>query len=161
MSPDEEAVSTSVCNYMHIIDIATHIQDSTYSSETPHAAWLTNKQFLSPLLVEYDHTISELNGQVASYQTELTTLVARVQEITDENTKLHSDLRKSLESRLKSPACVNGESVQVEAVQEQMDILARERDSHVDLWRQTTRELEILQRSDRVSLFVAMDWCDY
>ncbi len=161
MSPDEEAVSTSVCNYMHIIDIATHIQDSTYSSETPHAAWLTNKQFLSPLLVEYDHTISELNGQVASYQTELTTLVARVQEITDENTKLHSDLRKSLESRLKSPTRVSGGSVQVEAVQEQMDILSRERDSHVDLWRQTTRELEILQRSDRVSLFVAMDWCDY
>ncbi len=106
--------------------------------------------------MEYDHTISELNGQMASYQTELTTLLARVQEITDENTKLHSDLRKSLESQLKSPA--TGGSVQVKAVQEQMDILSRERDSHVDLWRQTTRELETLQRSDRVSSFVASDY---
>ncbi len=93
---------------------------------------------------------------MASYQTELTTLVARVQEITDENTKLHSDLRKSVESQLNSPAA--GGSVQVKAVQEQMDIISRERDSHVDLWRQTTRELEILQRSDRVSSFVAMDY---
>lgn len=125
-------------------------QESSLSLEAPHASWLTNKQLLSPLLVEYDHTISELNQQITTYQNELATLGTRVQEITEENTRLHSDLRQSLESQLKSSNGGSGGTV-VEAVQEQMNILSRERDSYVDLWRQTSRELETLQSSERVS----------
>lgn len=118
-------------------------------SLSPHAPWLTNKQFLSPLLVEYDHTISELNGQVGSYQSELTNLMGRVQEIAEENTKLHSDLRKSLESQLRSSNVSDGGVM--EAVQEQLNILSRERDSYVDLWRQVSKELDTLQSNNRVS----------
>ena len=90
------------------------------------------------------------------YQSELSSLSSRVQEITEENTKLHSELRKSLESQLKSSsATVRGEggggSVVVEAVQQQMDVLSKERDSYIDMWRQTSKELEIVQKNDQVN----------
>lgn len=83
---------------------------------------------------------------------------SRVQEITEENTKLHSELRKSLESQLKSSSTtvrgVTGEvggGVVVEAVQKQMDVLSKERDSYIDMWRQTSKELEIVQKNEQVN----------
>ncbi len=163
-----EQISSSVpsrnCEYALIaisvtLTIHNAIQESV--SLSPHAPWLTNKQFLSPLLVEYDHTISELNGRVSSYQSELTNLTRRVGEIVEENTKLHSDLRKSLESQLRSSGAGarDGGGV-IEAVQEQLDILSRERDNYIDLWRQVSKELDAVQSNNRVSLCVYLD-CDY
>ncbi len=140
------------CNYNGTV--YTYMQEP--SSLSPHAPWLTNKQFLSPLLVEYDHTISELNGQVASYQSELTSLTGRVQCIADENTKLHADLRKNLESQLRSSSSVRDGGGVMEAVQEQLNILSRERESYVQLWKQVSKELEALQSNHRVSVPVCM-----
>lgn len=131
------------------------------SSEAPNAPWLTNKQLLSPLLTEYDNTIAELNQQISVYQSEMTSLTSRVQEITDENSKLHSELRKNLESQLKPSSTivggvtgVGGGSVVVEAMQQQMDVLSKERDSYIDLWRQTSKELEAVQKNNQVNFHI-------
>ena len=36
-------------------------------------------------------------------------------------------------------------------LQQQVDILSKERDSYIDLWQQTTTELKALQKSHQVS----------
>ena len=81
--------------------------------------------------------------------------------IIEENSKLHTELRKSLEAQLQSSMGQGGgastggggvSTVIVEGLQQQVDLLCKERDSYVDLWRQTTSELETLQKSEQVRL---------
>ena len=94
-----------------------------------------------------------------TYQSELESLSSRVQEIIEENSKLHTELRKSLEAQLQSSMGQGGEAssgvggvstVIVGGLQHQLDLLSKERDSYVELWRQTTSELETLQKSEQV-----------
>lgn len=142
-----------------IATIKSPQETTALSSESPQAPWLTNKQLLCPLLVEYDHTIAELNSQLSTYRTELSLLSSQVQEVTEENTKLHSELRKNMESHLKTaPATSNSLShsgaegnVMVEALQRQTDVLSQERDSYIDLLRQASKNLEAVQKSERVN----------
>ena len=76
----------------------------------------------------------------------------------DENSKLHSELRRSLEAQLQASTGQGGgasgggvSTVVVKGFQEQIDLLSKERDSYIDLWRQTNSELENLQKSEQAS----------
>lgn len=94
-----------------------------------------------------------------THQSELESLSSRVQEIIEENSKLHTELRKSLEAQLQSSMGQGGgassgvggvSTVIVGGLQQQLDLLSKERDSYVELWRQTTSELDTLQKSEQV-----------
>ena len=78
----------------------------------------------------------------------------------DENTKLHLELRKALEAQLQMSTGQGGgassggggvSTVVIDGLRQQLDLLSKERDSYIDLWRQTTTELETLQRSEQAS----------
>ena len=95
---------------------------------------------------------------ISSLQSELENLSNRVQVIVDENGRLHSELKRSLEAQLQASTGQEGgasgggvSAVVVKGYQEQIDMLSKERDSYVDLWRQTNSELENLQKSEQAS----------
>ena len=50
-------------------------------------------------------------------------------------------------------------TVIVGGLQQQLDLLSKERDSYVELWRQTTSELETLQKSEQVRYDTVMWLC--
>ena len=93
----------------------------------------------------------------SSLQSELNSLSSRMEQITHENARLHSELRKSLEAQLQSSArgTANGGSINaaVEGLQQQMDILSKERDSYIELWKQTSKELDTSQKSEQVTTY--------
>lgn len=121
-------------------------------ADGPHPSWLTNRRLLTPLLTEYDAVISGLNSQIATYKSELESLRSRVQQVVDENTRLHSQLQQSLEAQLEASGVgiqAPGATTAVEGLQHQLDILSKERSSYLELWKQSSQELEHLQRAER------------
>ena len=81
-----------------------------------------------------------------------------MQEITEENTRLHTELRRTLEAQLQASTGAGGEGevsmVVANGLQQQVDMLSKERDSYIDLWQQTTTELKALQKSHQVNFFL-------
>lgn len=75
-----------------------------------------------------------------------------MEQITQENARLHSELRKSLEAQLHASTKGTSGSINtaVEGLQQQMDILSKERDSYIELWKQTSKELDMAQKSEQV-----------
>ena len=120
----------------------------------PYQSWQTDRRFLAPLIAEYDKVIAELNQQLVSHQTELESVIARAQQVSEENNRLHLELRKSAESKLSlvtsgiGAESGLGTSTALEALRQQVNMLTREKDSYVELWKQTTEELENTHRSD-------------
>ena len=79
-----------------------------------------------------------------------------MQEITEENTRLHTELKRTLEAQLQASTGAGSEGevsmVVANGLQQQVDMLSKERDSYIDLWQQTTTELKALQKSHQVNL---------
>lgn len=69
---------------------------------------------------------------------------------------MHSELRKSLEAQLQASSTSGGgggvSTVVIDGLRQQLDLLSKERDSYIELWRQTTSELESLQKSEQAGL---------
>ncbi|XP_065884311.1 sodium channel and clathrin linker 1-like [Dysidea avara] len=122
-------------------------QDTLLPSDGPTAPWLLEKRQLSPLLAEYDATIKELTDQVTSYESELQSLAQRVKEVTDENTKLHTDVRKHVERQLQNEGQEGSNSEAI--LCQRIDSLSQERDNYAELCKQTTEELEAAHKSER------------
>lgn len=85
-------------------------------------------------------------------------MAARIEQVTQENSRLHSELRRSLETqiqaatesgslRLKS----SGGADALDALKQQLEMVTRDRDSYQELLKKTSHELELVQRSDQVS----------
>lgn len=88
-------------------------------------------------------------------------MTSRVEHVTQENARLHSELRKSLEVRiqastqpgsrgLKSSGGVDIGSA-LDTLQQRLEIVTKDRDSYRDLLKNTSHELDLLQRNDQVS----------
>lgn len=79
-----------------------------------------------------------------------------MQQITEENTRLHTELKRTLEAQLQASTGGGSEGevsmVVANGLQQQVDMLSKERDSYIDLWQQTTTELKALQKSHQASL---------
>lgn len=82
---------------------------------------------------------------------------SRVEQVTDENSRLHSEVRKSLEARIEVATQKSGSlpssspRLSLEALQQQLDTVVRDRDSYRELLKKTSQELDLLQKSDQVS----------
>ncbi len=92
----------------------------------------------------------------------------RVEQVTEENSRLHLELRKNLEaqihaatqsgavgSKLSGRADVGD---MLKTLQQQLDMMTKDRDTYHDLLKKTSRELELVQRSDQVSFKEAAFW---
>lgn len=92
-------------------------------------------------------------------------MCSRVEKVTQENSRLHAELRKSLEVRIEAvtqlpvyqkPKSGGGESVRqrgLETLQQQLSAITRDRDNYRELLKKMSQELELLQRNDQVSCF--------
>ena len=88
-------------------------------------------------------------------------MTSRVEQITQENTRLHSELRKSLEARIETVAHSSSTGLKsssgvgvggvMDTLQQQLETVMKDRDSYRDLLRKTSNELDLLQRIDQVS----------
>ncbi len=87
-------------------------------------------------------------------------MTSRVEQVTQENSRLHSELRKSLEARIetatqsgsggsKFASGVNVGEV-VDTLQQQLEMVIRDRDNFRELMKKASNELEILQKIDQV-----------
>lgn len=88
-------------------------------------------------------------------------MASRIEQVTVENSRLHCELRKSLEIRIdqatqsaggKRSSDGNMKNV-VGTLQQQLEMVTEDRDNYRDFLRKTTNELEIMQKSDQVSCF--------
>lgn len=86
-------------------------------------------------------------------------MTSRVEQVTQENARLHSELRKSLEARIEtitqSGSSTTSSGIGVggvmDALQQQMEMVTKDRDNYRELLKKTANELDLLQRIDQVS----------
>ena len=88
-------------------------------------------------------------------------MTQRVEQVTEENSRLHLELRKNLEAQIHA-ATQSGSKMSgradvgdmLKTLQQQLDMVTRDRDTYQDLLKKTSRELELVQRSDQVRVKV-------
>lgn len=85
-------------------------------------------------------------------------MTSRVEQVTQENARLHSELRKSLEARIEAVTQSSSKSSSgvgfggvMDALQQQMEMVNKDRDNYRELLKKTANELDLLQRIDQVS----------
>ncbi|XP_062845472.1 centrosomal protein of 89 kDa [Trichomycterus rosablanca] len=71
-----------------------HCRSIGLSRKGPAPAWLLDMKYLSPLLLAYEDQLAESNQLLKSCEEEVRILRARVEEVIQENDKLHSELSK-------------------------------------------------------------------
>ena len=96
------------------------------------------------------------------YQVDLESMTSRVEKVTEENSQLHSELRKSIEAQIqaatlsssgKSKLRDNGSvNEMLDTLQKQLEVVSTDRERYRDLLKKTSEELEILHRNDQVSI---------
>lgn len=88
-----------------------------------------------------------------SLKVELEAMTSRVEQVTEENTRLHSELRKNLESQIE--VATKGTAVKgvVDSLQKELEMAFKERDSLQNMLKKTSQELQIMQRSEQVLFY--------
>ena len=94
-------------------------------------------------------------------------MASRIDQVTAENTRLHRELRKSLEVRIDQATQSSSAGGKrnsdgwgsdgnmknvMGTLQQQLEMVTEDRDNYRDLLRKTTNELEVMQKSDQVSV---------
>ncbi|XP_062518741.1 sodium channel and clathrin linker 1-like isoform X2 [Corticium candelabrum] len=125
-------------------------QENGLSERGPQAPWLFSSKHLTPLLREYDHTIQEQKHQIETYKTELASLQANARQLTDENSRLHSELRRVLELQQRSSAVqrrhgMSPKGYTTDTIQEVVDAVQQEKDQYVEMWQRASQQLQQLQ----------------
>lgn len=87
-------------------------------------------------------------------------MTQRVEQVTEENSRLHLELRKNLEAQIQSATKSGAAGSRLsgradvgdmlKTLQQQLDMTTKDRDTYQDLLKKTSRELEMLQRRDQV-----------
>ncbi|CAH3023274.1 unnamed protein product [Porites evermanni] len=128
------------------------VKEPEVKADDPLPPWITNSGILSPLLAEYDSSIKSSQEQVFFLKEELSSLKQKTDHVVQENTRLHEELRRSIEAQMDIVRQGEGSGVEKEVVENmrhQLHLLSQERDSYVELWQNACSELEKLQESER------------
>lgn len=128
------------------------VKEPEVKVDDPLPPWITNSSILSPLLAEYDSSIKSSQEQVFFLKEELSSLKQKTDHVVQENTRLHEELRRSIEAQMDIVRQGEGSGVEKEVVENmrhQLHLLSQERDSYVELWQNACSELEKLQESER------------
>lgn len=128
------------------------VKEPDVKGTEPLPPWITNSSILSPLLAEYDNNIRVSQEQVSFLKEELSSLKQKTDHVVQENTRLHEELRRSIEAQMDIVRHGEGSGVEKEVMgnmQHQLQLLSQERDSYVELWQNACSELEKLQEIER------------
>jgi len=128
------------------------VKEPDVKGTEPLPPWITNSSILSPLLAEYDNNIRVSQEQVSFLKEELSSLKQKTDHVVQENTRLHEELRRSIEAQMDIVRQGEGSGVEKEVMgnmQHQLQLLSQERDSYVELWQNACSELEKLQEIER------------
>ncbi|XP_064608834.1 sodium channel and clathrin linker 1-like isoform X2 [Liolophura sinensis] len=114
--------------------------------------WQTDHSLMSPLLLEYDNTIQELNQQLNNNQKEIQDIRQQVDDLLGENSRLRGELRDNVESLLMH---IEGETDHVRDkisdeqllhnLQHQAQVASQEKDHAVEMWKASMAEIDRLQ----------------
>lgn len=128
------------------------VKEPDVTGAEPLPPWITNSSILSPLLAEYDNNIKSSQEQALFLKEELSSLKQKTDHVVQENTRLHEELRRSIEAQMDVVRQGEGSGVEKEVMENmrhQLQLLSQERDSYVELWQNACGELEKLQEIER------------
>lgn len=84
-------------------------------------------------------------------------MTLRVEQVAQENARLHSELRKSLEARIEAVtqsgstgSKSSSVGVLMDTLQQQLEMVTKDRDNFRELLKKTANELDLLQKMDQV-----------
>ncbi|XP_043969856.1 sodium channel and clathrin linker 1 [Gambusia affinis] len=126
--------------------------DEAQQTESP-PPWLSDRGIMAPLIAEYDHHMDEMTEKLQKYQETMTDVRLKLEKVVEENERLHTELRESIEKQLHSLP-VGSEAVGSAAedttilknLQEQVQLSEQERKQAMELWHTTAQELDRLQQ---------------
>ncbi|XP_053259383.1 sodium channel and clathrin linker 1 isoform X3 [Podarcis raffonei] len=113
---------------------------------------LTNQR-LSPLAVDYDGHLKEMNEQLRYCQVQMRELRLKLEQVTKENERLHEELKEAVEKQLEAlqagPTSGDGTFMDeniIRNLQDQLQLANKEKEHAVELWQTVSQELERLQQ---------------
>ncbi|NWR04236.1 SCLT1 protein, partial [Paradoxornis webbianus] len=107
---------------------------------------------LSALITEYGKHVEEMKQQLQLYQAQMGEMTLKLEEVTEENERLHAELKEPLEKRLEALPPVHLETDipadegLVRTLQEQLQLEKQEKDQAVERWQKLSREHDRLQQ---------------
>ncbi|XP_036372780.1 sodium channel and clathrin linker 1 [Megalops cyprinoides] len=136
----------------HQAPAASALGETSRGSDSP-AFWLSDKNIMAPLVAEYDRHVEDMKEQLQRYQMQMTELKVKLEEVVDENERLHSELRESIERQLHTLPIGSGLEVDsneegiMRNLQEQIQLSVQEKDRAMEMWRSAADELYRLQET--------------
>ncbi|XP_048668015.1 sodium channel and clathrin linker 1 isoform X3 [Marmota marmota marmota] len=112
-----------------------------------------NQSFLAPLITEYDKQLEELNGQLKYYQQQMGEMKLQLENVIEENERLHSELKEAVEKQLEALPFsseigndIYTDEETVKNLQEQLQLANQEKIQAIELWQTVAQELDRLQK---------------
>uniref|UniRef100_A0A3P9MUU1 Sodium channel and clathrin linker 1 n=1 Tax=Poecilia reticulata TaxID=8081 RepID=A0A3P9MUU1_POERE len=75
--------------------------DEAQQAESP-PPWLSDRGIMAPLIAEYDRHMDEMTEKLQKYQETMTDVRLKLEKVVEENERLHTELRESIEKQLQS-----------------------------------------------------------
>ncbi|XP_074085407.1 sodium channel and clathrin linker 1 isoform X2 [Macrotis lagotis] len=114
---------------------------------------MADRIFLAPLFAEYDKNLEEINEQLEYYQIQVGEMKLKLQNVTKENERLHSELKEAVEKQLEAlpfgtllDSDVFTDEEMVKNLQEQLQLANHEKNQSMELLQTVSEELDRLQK---------------
>ncbi|XP_034628318.1 sodium channel and clathrin linker 1 isoform X3 [Trachemys scripta elegans] len=131
----------------------TSVQKNVVRGDDPLEPWLTDQSLLSPLIAEYDKHLEEMSEQLQYYQTQMGEMRLKLQEVTEENERLHEELKEAVEKQLEAlpsgtllGSDVFADEEIVRNLQDQLQLANQEKEQALELWQTVSQELDQLHQ---------------
>uniref|UniRef100_A0A3B5QPE2 Sodium channel and clathrin linker 1 n=1 Tax=Xiphophorus maculatus TaxID=8083 RepID=A0A3B5QPE2_XIPMA len=126
--------------------------DEAQQAESP-PPWLSDRGIMAPLIAEYDRHMDEMTEKLQKYQEMMTDVRLKLEKVVEENERLHTELRESIEKQLHSlpvdseaEGSATVDTAILKNLQEQVQLSEQERKQAMELWHTTAQELDRLQQ---------------
>ncbi|XP_071609963.1 sodium channel and clathrin linker 1 [Heliangelus exortis] len=109
-------------------------------------------QRLSTLITEHDKHLEKMREQLQLYKVQMCEMRKKFEEVTNENERLHAELREAVEKQLEAlpflplGSDIVGDEEIVRNLQEQLQLTSQEKDQAVELWQTVLQEHDRLQQ---------------
>ncbi|XP_067948663.1 sodium channel and clathrin linker 1-like [Watersipora subatra] len=111
--------------------------------------WHVDPKLVSPLLVEYEASVTRLTTELDKYKHQYKSLQKEVDQLISENDRLTTQLQQTLEDRLPTLSAatlpIDSELTAIDNLQAQLSLVSQEKDALNDLLRGSQREVVRLE----------------